>query len=133
MVIERLLHDFAWYTALALDFFGLLIIVIGLIVATIHAARHLKPKRDTYAWFRRYRHNMARSLLVGLEFLLAADIIRTVAGGRFTLESIAVLAVIVGIRILLGISIEAEMNGKWPEWRHLFRRPTGQAKKKTEK
>lgn len=122
-MLEQFIYDLAWHTGLILDLLGVGIILLGLIISTVHAARILRPGHDTRAWFRRYRHNMARSLLVGLEFLLAGDIIRTVAGGRFDMEQIGVLAVIIVVRIILGISLEAELSGKWPEWRHLFRRP----------
>ena len=58
---------------------------------------------------------MGRSLLLGLEFLVAGDIIKTVAIEP-TLESVIVLAVIVVVRTVLSLSIDVEIAGRWP-WR----------------
>jgi hypothetical protein len=56
-----------------------------------------------------------RSILLGLEFLVAADIIRTVAV-QPSLENVAVLGLIVLIRTFLSFSLEVEIDGRWP-WR----------------
>lgn len=50
---------------------------------------------------------------MGLEILVAADIIRTVAVSP-TLESVAVLAIVVVIRIVLSFNLEVELEGRWP-------------------
>ena len=68
---------------------------------------------DTY---RRFRQQLGRSILLGLELLVAADIIRTVAVTP-TLSSVAVLALIVAIRTFLSFSLELEISGRWP-WQH---------------
>jgi uncharacterized membrane protein len=60
-----------------------------------------------------FRSNLGRSILLGLEFLVAADIIDTVAIEP-TLESVAVLAGIVLIRTFLSFSLELEIEGRWP-------------------
>ncbi|HEU5481882.1 MAG TPA: DUF1622 domain-containing protein, partial [Sphingomicrobium sp.] len=60
-----------------------------------------------------FRSNFGRAILLGLEFLIAADIINTVAI-RPTLESVAVLAGIVLIRTFLSFSLELEIEGRWP-------------------
>ena len=65
---------------------------------------------DTY---RLFRGQLGRAILVGLELLVAADIIRTVAVTP-TLESVAVLAGIVVIRTFLSWSLELEISGRWP-------------------
>ena len=65
------------------------------------------------AAYRALRSNLGRSILLGLELLVAADIINTVAVTP-TLESIAVLAGIVAIRTFLSFSLELEIDGKWP-------------------
>jgi uncharacterized membrane protein len=66
----------------------------------------------------RLRRNLGRPILVGLEVLIVADIVRTIIVDQ-TLESVGVLAVIVIIRILLSFSLEVEMDGMWPwvRWR----------------
>ena len=60
-----------------------------------------------------FRSNLGRSILLGLEFLVAADIINTVAVEP-TLASLAVLAGIVLIRTFLSFSLEVEIEGRWP-------------------
>ena len=67
------------------------------------------------------RTNLGRAILVGLEFLVAADIIHTVLI-ELTLESVAALAGIVIIRTLLSFSLETEIEGRWP-WQRGERRP----------
>lgn len=69
------------------------------------------------------RRNLGRSILLGLEVLIVADIVRTIVVDP-TLESVAVLGAIVVIRILLSFSLEVEIDGAWP-WRraHLASRP----------
>jgi uncharacterized membrane protein len=63
--------------------------------------------------YRRYRRQLGRSILLGLELLVAADIIRTVAVTP-TVRSVLVLAAIVLIRTLLSFSLELEITGRWP-------------------
>jgi uncharacterized membrane protein len=74
-------------------------------------------KEDRVAAF---RTDLGRSILLGLEFLVAADIIATVAL-KPTLESLAVLAGIVLIRTFLSFSLEVEIEGRWP-----WQRPAGE-------
>jgi len=68
--------------------------------------------------YERLRRNLGRSILLGLEVLIMADIIRTVVVDQ-TFESVAVLGVIVLIRIVLSFSLEVEIDGVWPwtRWR----------------
>ncbi len=68
-----------------------------------------------------FRADLGRGILLGLEFLVAADIIGTVAVTP-TFESLGVLAAIVLIRTFLSFSLEVEIEGRWP-WR---RRSDGQ-------
>ena len=60
-----------------------------------------------------YRHSLARTLMLGLELLVAADVVRTVALEP-TLQSVAVLGLLVLIRIILGWSLVVEIEGRWP-------------------
>ena len=63
--------------------------------------------------YRSFRRQLGRSILLGLELLVAADIIRTVAV-KPSLERVAVLAAIVAIRTFLSFSLELEITGSWP-------------------
>ena len=92
------------------DAVGVAVIVIGAIAATVIAGRNLLRHRKVY---RAYRQQLGRSILLGLEFLVAADIIRTVAVTP-TFESVGVLALIVLIRTFLSFSLELEITGRWP-------------------
>ncbi|WP_212742887.1 DUF1622 domain-containing protein [Sphingomonas sp. 2SG] len=60
-----------------------------------------------------FRSGLGRSILLGLEFLVAADIINTVAVEP-TIESLLVLASIVLIRTFLSFSLKVEIDGRWP-------------------
>src|SRR5262249_34542691 len=73
------------------------------------------------------RRNLGRGILVGLEVLIVADIVRTIIVDP-TIESVGVLGVIVAIRIALSFSLEVEIDGFWP-WRRwqLTRNGDGQA------
>jgi uncharacterized membrane protein len=70
-------------------------------------------RRQDVDSYRRFRQQLGRSVLLGLELLVAGDIIRTVAATP-TLTSVAVLAGIVVIRTFLSFSIELEVTGRWP-------------------
>lgn len=63
--------------------------------------------------YQELRRNLGRSIILGLEFLIAGDIIRTVTVSQ-TLESVGVLVVIVLIRTFLTITLELETEGRWP-------------------
>ncbi|GAB3605009.1 DUF1622 domain-containing protein [Conyzicola nivalis] len=98
-------------TAQVIDGAGVAVIVVGAIAATIAALRTaLRRSGPVYAPFRRF---LGRSILLGLELLVAADIIRTVAVAP-TWDSVAVLGLIVLIRTFLSFSLELEISGRWP-------------------
>lgn len=90
---------------------GVAAIVIGALAAAAAAlASRRRHDTDTY---RQFRQQLGRSILLGLELLVAADIIRTVAVTP-SLGSVTVLAVIVVIRTFLSFSLELEITGRWP-------------------
>jgi uncharacterized membrane protein len=68
--------------------------------------------------YRELRRNLGRAILLGLEVLIIADIIRTIVVDQ-SLESVAILGLIVAIRIVLSFSLEVEIDGAWPwnRWR----------------
>jgi uncharacterized membrane protein len=63
--------------------------------------------------YRQLRLDLGRGILLGLEFLVAADIIRTVAVTP-TLEGVLILGLIVLIRTFLSMALEVELEGRWP-------------------
>ncbi|MDQ2750757.1 MAG: DUF1622 domain-containing protein [Actinomycetota bacterium] len=90
---------------------GVALIIAGALLACLAAARRsVSRDPDTYRLFRR---QLGRSILLGLELLVAADIIRTVAV-RPTIRTVVVLGAIVLIRTFLSFSLELEITGRWP-------------------
>ncbi|HEX7089971.1 MAG TPA: DUF1622 domain-containing protein [Longimicrobiales bacterium] len=89
--------------------------MIGAAVATFAFVRELAAKAALDDAYRRYRVGLGRSILLGLEFLVAADIIRTVAIEP-SFRSVGVLAIIVLIRTFLSFALSAEIEGRLP-WR----------------
>ena len=97
----------------AMDTAGVAAIVVGAILAAILAARGLLLRRERQKVYSSFRRFLGRSILLGLELLVAADIIRTVAIAP-TVESVLVLGGIVLIRTFLSFSLELEITGRWP-------------------
>jgi uncharacterized membrane protein len=101
-----------------LDVAGVAVMVVGALVSvpmalTGHGVRTPDGQQGRVPVYRAYRQLLGRSILLGLELLVAADIIRTVAVTP-TWESVGVLAVIVVIRTFLSFSLELEITGRWP-------------------
>ena len=99
--------------AAAIEIAGVVVIAVGTAIAVVLFVWELMrqaPIRDAYT---RLRTFLGRSLLLGLEFLVAGDIIRTVAIEP-TRDSVVVLAVIVLVRTVLSLSIDVEIDGRWP-------------------
>lgn len=94
----------------AIDFAGVAVIVLGLLFALARFMRRAPPECGRYA---QLRQDIGRGILLGLELLVAGDIIRTVAIAP-TLDSVLVLAVIVVIRTFLSMSLSVELEGRWP-------------------
>lgn len=93
------------------DAAGVSVIVLGILAASVRALLVSPP--PNYDRYTVYRQNLGRAILLGLELLVAGDIIRTVAVAP-TLQNMAVLGAIVIIRTFLSFSLELEINGRWP-------------------
>lgn len=91
------------------------IMIIGGLGALALFARDVTRTKDAERAYVALRRNLGRCILLGLEVLIVADIVRTIIVDP-TLESVAVLGTIVIIRIVLSFSLEVEMDGVWP-WR----------------
>lgn len=100
-------------TGKIIDVAGVAAIVLGVVVATLIAASALFRRRAEDDIYHQYRQWLGRSILLGLELLVAADIIRTVAVAP-TFQSVGVLGIIVLIRTFLSFSLELELTGRWP-------------------
>ncbi|WP_274425532.1 DUF1622 domain-containing protein [Chelativorans sp. YIM 93263] len=101
------------WTTRAIEIAGVLVIVVGIIWATATYLHRRLAGDASSEGFRSYRSGVGRAILLGLEFLVAADIINTVAIDP-TLQSLAVLGGIVLIRTFLSFSLEVEIEGRWP-------------------
>ena len=108
--IDTALH----WIATGIEVSGVAIIVVGAVIATITYLRS-GPAVGWARAYRRYRADLGRGILLGLELLVAADIIGTVAATP-TLQNLAVLGLIVLIRTFLSFSLEVEIEGR-PPWR----------------
>jgi uncharacterized membrane protein len=102
------------YVSRGFEVAGVIVLVIGFISGVVRALHAYVTGRAeaSYGVMRRY---FGRSILLGLEILVAADLIRTVAVDP-TWENVLVLGLIVLIRTFLSFSLEVEMDGVWP-WR----------------
>ncbi len=97
---------------IAVDLAGIGVIVVAMIIASVLYAIALL-RDDAAQAYRTYRQRVGRGILLGLEFLVAADIIRTVAVEP-TYRGVGVLAIIVAIRTFLSFTLELELEGRWP-------------------
>ena len=95
---------------LVIDAAGVLVVVVGIVVAAI---RLLTESSAPLGKYKQFRQDLGRGILLGLEFLVAADIIRTVAVTP-TLESVLVLGLIVVIRTFLSLALQMEVEGRLP-------------------
>ena len=102
------------YAATGIELLAVAIIVVAIGVATLCYLFQIVGQRvDTGVSYRNYRHQVARALLLGLEILVAADVIRTVALEP-TLGNVLILGLLVVIRTFLGWSLVVEIEERWP-------------------
>ena len=99
------------WVGLAFDAAGVVVIAAGALIA---AARLSFSSSSTQAMdVRQFRQSFGSAIVLGLAFLVAGDIIRTVVVAP-TLENVAVLATIVLIRTVLSMTLQVEIEGRWP-------------------
>ena len=90
------------------------IIVVAVLYGTLRYLYYLVLQRSTLEGrFTEYKHSLGRALLLGLEILVAADVIRTVALEP-SFMSVGVLGLLVLIRTFLSWSLVVEIEGRWP-------------------
>jgi uncharacterized membrane protein len=96
-----------------IDGAGVFIVAGGALVATARLA--VRRAHNTGNYYSLYRQDVGRAILLGLEFLIAGDLIRTVVVAP-TIQNVAVLGLIVLIRTFLSLSLQLEIEGRLP-WR----------------
>lgn len=96
-----------------IDGVGVAVVVVGLLFATWEFLRAQGRPPRTPSSYRLFRQQVGKAILLGLEFLVAADIIRTVAVAP-SFEGVGVLAVVVAVRTFLSFTLDVELEGRWP-------------------
>ncbi len=111
----------AWieYAALLIELLAVAIIIVAIIVALARYLLRYATRRAGDDLYHQLKVSLGKALLLGLEFLVAADIVRTVAL-EATLESVIVLGLLVLIRTFLSWALVVEIEGHWP-WRQAKR------------
>ncbi len=114
-LFESTLHGIASFFEAA----GVAVMVLGLLLAVVQGVRRTAQGAKLSETYHPFRTTLARSILLGLEFLVAADIIGTVAVEP-TVQNLLVLGLIVVIRTLLSFALQIEISGRLP-WRSTTR------------
>lgn len=100
------------YAGYTIEAVGVLVVIVGSCIASVVFIRTFRHLTDGEA-YKRFRRQLGRSIILGLEFLIAGDIIRTVVVEN-TLENVAVLGLIILIRSFLSVTLYLEVEGRWP-------------------
>lgn len=96
----------------AIEAVGVLVILVGSGIASFNFIRTYRQAAEGVA-YTRFRRALGRSIILGLEFLIAGDIIRTVVVAD-TLENVAILGLIILMRTFLSVTLHLEIEGRWP-------------------
>lgn len=104
------------HTTKVIEGIGVVVLVAGVLWSTITAIAR-RSSHSASETFRHLRRTLGRTILLGLEILVVADIVHTVATTP-TFESLGVLGLLILIRTFLSIEIEMELEGRWPWDRH---------------
>lgn len=110
---------------LGIELLGVGVILAGFVLSTVEWLRGL-GRVDTHSAYLAYRRRSVRGLILGLEFLVAADIIRTIIID-YTLDGLLMLGLIVLIRSFLVFALHLEVEGRLP-WRQAEAEATGAAR-----
>lgn len=112
-MLDQYATGIAHAAAKIIELVGIGIIALGAFGTLAVFAYRIAKAADREEAVANFRASLGRAILLGLEFLVAADIINTVAVEP-TLQSVAVLAAIVAVRTFLSFSLEVEIEGRWP-------------------
>jgi len=102
------------FASLGIEMIAVIIIVLVVIIGTLDfTLQTIQKNKSAVERFRQYKHRLGRALLLSLEILVAADVIRTIALEP-TLVNVSVLGLLVLIRTFLSWSLVVEIEGHWP-------------------
>jgi uncharacterized membrane protein len=107
------MHELIERVASAFEAAGTAVMVVGALLAFIPRAPRAAGSRSPRDLVQGYRERLGRAIVLGLEFLVAADILQTISTEP-TLKSVGTLGLIVCIRTFLSFSLEVELEGRWP-------------------
>lgn len=102
----------------AVELIGVAVLLLGALIAALVFTRRMVGGEAFQEAYHALRADLGRAILLGLELLVIADIIGTVAIEP-SLQNLGVLAVIVAIRTVLSFTLELEVSGRWPWQRGL--------------
>src|SRR5262245_19789054 len=108
--------DVRWWVeraATGIELLAVAIIVVTIVLGTLVYVTQVLRRTADVSTYRDYRHRIARALLLGLEILVAADIIRTVAL-QPTMQNVLVLGLLVLVRTFLSWGLVVEIEERWP-------------------
>jgi uncharacterized membrane protein len=100
------------WAARGFEISGVLVLVLGTIASPVLVAKN-RPSSLRAESYRMLRQYIGAAILLGLELLIASDILRTLTEAP-RLEPVLILGVIVLIRTFLSFTLEAELEGRWP-------------------
>ncbi len=112
MTYDQLISD----VVRVVEAIGAAIMIVGGLWALVDYAVSVVGRGTRHDAYRQLRQRLGQAILLGLEVLIVGDIVRTIIVDP-TIESVAVLGMIVVIRIVLSFSLEVEIDGVWP-WNH---------------
>ena len=112
-MMDTIRHWIEW-AALGIELLAVAVIVAAVVIMAVQrgTVRYLF-KLERHGAYESYKHQLSRALLLGLELLVAADVVRTVALEP-TLMNVSVLGLLVIIRTFLSWSLVVEIEGRWP-------------------
>ena len=104
--------EFISIAGYGIETIGVLVIIAGSAISSFRFLTRFRKEPEGFA-YRTYRRQLGRSIILGLEFLIAGDIIRTVVVAD-TLTNITILGLIILIRTFLSFTLHLEVEGHWP-------------------
>jgi uncharacterized membrane protein len=111
--IQRTSDQIVRFLVFCIEIIGIAIIILGVLISSFFFLKDVLGSRDPVLGYHDFRTKLGRAILLGLEFLVAADIINTVAIDP-TLQNLGTLAIIISIRVFLSFALEVEIEGRWP-------------------
>lgn len=113
-------------TIFGIEMLAIAIIAIAIVFGTVRYLYRLFTRRPMANLFNQYRNRLAKAIILSLEVLIAADVVRTVVLEP-TIQNIAFLGILVVVRTFLSWSLLVEIEGRWP-WQKRIEKEADRAK-----